>query len=310
LQQPLVSVVLPTHNRRDWLAGALASVLDGQFRDFEVVVSNNGNPEDTRWLRCIITDTRVQWAEQDPTLGPLENFLAGLRLARGKYVAPLHDDDKWSPSFLAELVPPLESNPEAVLAFADHYIIDEQGSIDEAATAINTKRWGRADLREGLHQPFFRIVAYQSVPMTGCVFRRDALPVEEISSEIGSFYDIWTSYLLARGGGAAYFTPRRLMYYRTHAASQSSAEHLAAHVASIRCRRLLLEDPQLDAYRGVITSQLASDHILVGAEFLRRGRRRDARFHLKAGLRLRPTFKALVGLAASWTAPSALLTRA
>ena len=42
--QPLVSVVLTTHNRPVWLAEALTSVLDGEFADFEVVVSNNGNP--------------------------------------------------------------------------------------------------------------------------------------------------------------------------------------------------------------------------------------------------------------------------
>jgi glycosyltransferase involved in cell wall biosynthesis len=69
-------------------AEALTSVLDGDFPDLEVIVSNNGNPEDTRRLKANIDDPRVRWIEQDPALGGLDNFLAGLVAASGKYVAP------------------------------------------------------------------------------------------------------------------------------------------------------------------------------------------------------------------------------
>jgi glycosyltransferase involved in cell wall biosynthesis len=306
---PLVSIVLPTHNRPVWLAEALTSALDGEFDDLEVVVSNNGNPDDTRRLQAAIRDPRVRWVEQDPTLGPMDNFLAGLALARGKYVAPLHDDDRWSPKFLAVLVPPLECHPEAVLAFADHYLINERGEIDLAATEAGTERWGRAGLPEGLHHPFFGVVARESVAMTGCVFRRNALPHEEIPPDVGPFYDIWTSYLLARSGGAAYFSPERLLYYRAHEASESSAENLAAHLGAIRGRRRMLEDPRLRPHEHVITKRLARDHVLVGATLLRQGERREARSHLAAAIRLDPTFKAVGGWTATWIAPSSLVSR-
>jgi glycosyltransferase involved in cell wall biosynthesis len=304
---PLVSVVLPTHNRPEWLAEALASVLQGQFGDLEVVVSNNGTPEDTRRLEAAVDDPRVRWAEQDPTLTPMENFLAGLALARGRYIAPLHDDDRWSADFLATLVPPLERHPEAVLAFADHYLVDERGQVDLAATDSNTERWGRAELTEGLHRPFVAAVARQSVAMTGCVFRRDALPVEDIPSDAGPFYDIWICYLLARGGGAAYFTPKRLLYYRAHDASETSGAHLAVHLSAIRGRQRMLRDPVFRAHERAIRTRLARDHVLVGAELLRRGGRREARSHLVAAIRMEPTLKAVGGWAASWIAPSILL---
>jgi GT2 family glycosyltransferase len=308
-EQPLVSVVLPTHNRPAWLAEALRSVLGGTFDDLEVVVSNNGNPEDTRRLGAAISDPRVRWVEQDPALGMMDNFLAGLALARGRYVAVLHDDDRWAPRFLAVLVPPLERLPEAVLSFADHYLVDERGRVDLPATEANTVRWGRAELREGLHRPFFRLVASQSVAMTGCVFRRDALPVEELAPDVGPFYDVWTFYLLAKSGGAAYFSPERLLYYRSHRASDSSAAHVAANLAAIRGRERMLQDPCLLPHRHVITKRLARDHLLVGADRLRRGGRREARFHLAAALRLHPTLKALGGWTASWIAPSSVLGR-
>jgi glycosyltransferase involved in cell wall biosynthesis len=305
---PLVSVVLTTHNRPVWLAEALTSVLDGEFADFEVIVSNNGNPEDTRGLEARIDDPRVRWIEQDPALGALDNFLAGLAAARGRYVAPLHDDDRWSPRFLAILVPPLERHPEAVLAFADHYVVDDGGRIDVAATEANTQYWGRADLEEGVHRPFIGAVARQSVAITGCVFRRESLPVEEFDPEIDPAYDVFTAYLLARRGDAAFYTPERLLYYRVHGGSNTSAK-LAAHLASAHTRRRMLDDPGLRPYRSLIANRLARDHTLVGAELLRQGCRRDARVHLTAAIRLGATLKPLAGWMASWIIPSPLLGR-
>jgi glycosyltransferase involved in cell wall biosynthesis len=303
----LVSVVLPTHNRPIWLAEALTSVLEGEVDDIEVVVSNNGVPAHTRRLQTEIPDPRVRWVEQHPTLGPLDNFLAALAVTRGKYVAVLHDDDRWSPRFLSVLVPPLERHSEAVLAFADHYVVDEQGKIDATATDANTVRWGRALLHEGLHQPFYDAVARQSVAITGCVFRRDALPVAEITPDVGPFYDIWTSYLLARTGGAAYFSRDRLLYYRAHVWSETAARDLSAPLAAIRCRRRMLQDPGLRPYRRLIMGLLARDHVSVGGELLRRGERNAARAHLAAALRLKPTLKAFGGWTGTWLAPSNVL---
>jgi glycosyltransferase involved in cell wall biosynthesis len=307
--QPLVSVVLPTHNRPVWLAEALTSVLDGEFSDFEVIVSNNGNPEDTRRLEAHIDDPRVRWIEQDPALGGLDNFLAGLAAARGKYVAPLHDDDRWSPRFLAILVPPLERHPEAVLAFADHYLVDDRGRIDVAATEANTQYWGRADLQEGVHRPFFGAVARQSVAISGCVFRRASLPVEEFDAEMGPSHDFWTMYLLARSGGAAFYTPERLLYYRVHGGSATSSSKLAVHLGAAHARRRMLDDPGLRPYRTLIANRLARDRTLVGAELLRQGCRRGARVHLAAAIRLDPTLQAVAGWTATWLAPSRWLGR-
>lgn len=305
---PLVSVVLPTHNRPEWLARALNSVTAGTFRDFEVIVSNNGNPDDTRQLQPTLEDPRIRWIEQDPC-GQAENLMAGLRLARGRYVAILHDDDWWSPRFMATLVPPLERYPQAVLAFSDHYIVNQLGDVQEAESEINSRLWGRSDLREGLHQPFFGVVAHQSVAITGCVFRRSALALEQLTPEIGSSDDIWMSYLLAKSGGAAYFSPKRLMYYRQHDGSYTAAGFLSTHLSAIRCRTIMLRDPEMRAYRGLITPRLAGDHRCVGAELLRGGHRAEARSHLADALRLRPTVKAFGGWAASWLAPPFVLSR-
>jgi glycosyltransferase involved in cell wall biosynthesis len=306
---PLVSVVLLTHNRPGWLSGSLSSVLRGSFEDFEVVVSNNGDPEDTRRLQSTIVDTRIRWVEQDRDSEQLENMLAGLRLARGRYVAVLHDDDWWSPDFLSALVPPLERDPEVVLSFADHYIVDQSGDVQEAQSDANSERWGRCDLSAGIHQPFFHVVARQCVAITGCVFRRAALALDEFTPDVGVFDDIWMSYQLAKTGGAAYFVDRRLMYYRSHDGSHTAGGHLSTRLNAIWCRTAMLQDPDLSAYRPLVATRLARDHLSAGAELLRCGQRGRARSHLADSVRLRPTVKALAGWFMSWVAPCSVLAR-
>jgi glycosyltransferase involved in cell wall biosynthesis len=307
--EPLVSVLLPTHNRPIWLSEALNSVLVGDFQDLEVVVSNNGQPEHTRELSQVIRDPRVTWKEHDQSSGMLQNFLAALSDARGKYVAVLHDDDRWLPKFLAALIPSLERRSDAVLAFTDHFVVDTGGRIDAVATEAYSRRFGRTDLAPGFHQPFYEMAARQTVAITGAVFRRSSLPLSAFTPEVGSFYDIWTTYQLARTGGAAYFHNERLLHYRIHARSVSASHDLTGHLSAIRCRHRMLADPHMQPFVGVIRERLARDHLSAGAVLLRRGDRLGARKHLGIAARLAPNWKAAGGLAASWLAPKPLLAR-
>src|SRR5262249_9071015 len=134
-------------------------------------------------------------------------------------------------------------------------------------------------------------------------------PIERVEADTRSFLDIWASYLLATSGGAAYYCSERLLYYRAHDSSLSNGAHLSIHLASIHGRRRMLRDPNLRPHKAIIVRKLARDHVLVGAELLRRGRRREGREHLGAAVRLAPTPKALAGWTASWIAPSSLLGR-
>src|SRR5690349_15661316 len=112
---PLVSVLIPTHNRPRWLAGSIRSVIDGEVDDFELIVSNNGDPEHTRRLAREIVDPRIRWVEYDRTSRMPEHMISLFGRAGGRYVAVLHDDDWWDPTYLAKLVPALEERDDAVL---------------------------------------------------------------------------------------------------------------------------------------------------------------------------------------------------
>jgi glycosyltransferase involved in cell wall biosynthesis len=304
-----VSVLLPTHNRPQWLAGAVRSVLNGEFRDLELIVSNNGEPEHTRRLAEEIQDPRIQWVEYDRKSGMLEHLVSLLDRACGKYVAVLHDDDWWDSSFLAKLVPPLEERDHAVLAFVDHHEVDARGVLDERSAAASSIRFGRADRSSGYYQPFFDVVARQSAAVAGSLIRRDALDIRQLPPKASFVYDLWILYMLAETGGAAYFHNERLLYLRVHETSATSRRHVAIYTGAILCRERMLQDPRMASFATLIRGKLARDHMSAGAALLRLNARREARGHLLRSLRLRPHPKAIGGLVASCVAPASVLHR-
>jgi glycosyltransferase involved in cell wall biosynthesis len=306
--RPTASVLLPTHNRPVWLARALRSVLEAEFEDFEIVVSNNGRPGDTEDLRKSLDDPRIRWIEHAPP-GALENFLSALSLARGEYVTVLHDDDWWHPRFLATLVPLLEDDPAAVLAFSDHWQVGPDGETDTAATEYISRASGRATLPAGRYQPFDALVVRETVPIPGCVFRRDALSPADFPPEVGAANDIWAAYLLSRAGGAAYVCAERLVYRTVHAESDFASRPVENLSGAVYCQQRWLRDPRMTAEREELKRRLAARQQSIGAALLRQGRRHAAREHLAAALRVRPTIKGLGAWTASWILSPSVLRR-
>src|SRR5262245_48941409 len=98
---PLVSIVVPTHDRPHMLQEAVDSALAQTFRDFEIIIVLNGASAaaiDT--AKRLAADPRIRTVEmEDSTLAAARNF--GLGFAMGEWIAFLDDDDVWLPDKLA-----------------------------------------------------------------------------------------------------------------------------------------------------------------------------------------------------------------
>jgi hypothetical protein len=230
-------------------------------------------------------------------------------LARGRYVAILHDDDWVDSRYLSTLIPPLEAQPQTVLAFTDPWHVSADGQIDAATTDHFFRLTGRAELEAGYYQPFSGLVVRECLPLPGSVFRREALSPADFPSAVGAAHDIWAGFLLAMTGGAAYYSSERLVYYRVHDDREFAANPLVYYEDALYCERRMLEDPRLQTHRAAMLRRVALRQHFVGARLLRRGSRRSARSHLAAAIRIRPSLKGVGAWAASWILPRALLAR-
>lgn len=121
---PLVSVIIPTYDGEAFVRETLDSVLAQEYRNFEVIVCDDGS--------------------HDGTLAILESYGARIRLlrqknqgvaaarnhaaasARGEFLAFLDHDDVWEPNLLSTLVPLLARREELGLVYADAWIIDSR----------------------------------------------------------------------------------------------------------------------------------------------------------------------------------------
>jgi len=113
VDRPDVSVIIPTYQRRELVKRAVASVLAQTYRDFELIVVDDGSTDGTGEALAPLADTiRYHW---QPNRGPAAARNAGLRLARGSIVAFLDSDRRWLPDHLAVVAEALLLHPEAVL---------------------------------------------------------------------------------------------------------------------------------------------------------------------------------------------------
>ena len=302
---PRVSVVVPTYRRPQLLVEALGSILGGSYSDLEVLVVNDGVEDDLAPARSQYPDPRVRWITRPQRLGMLENNLDAFRLARGEFIAQLDDDDRWTPELLSTLMPILERHAEVVVAFADHYVIDAGGAVDAAASDENSRLWGRTSLAEGVHRPFGRLaVVDRSIPLQcAAVFRRNALDLRAYSAQIGCCWDTWTSYLLARGGDAAWYVPERLSFYRWHPGSDTASGVDANALSFIYCWERFLKDDALAASRSDIREQLAAVQFRLATKLLRDGDSRRARYHARRAAAHAPTRRSVKFAIAAHVAP-------
>jgi glycosyltransferase involved in cell wall biosynthesis len=119
-RRPLVSVIIPTHNRVGPLQEALASVYaqegEGKLFDLEIIVVDDASSDATPQAMRGFPDIRYIRLDKNHGLSGARNV--GIKASTGKYIAFLDDDDLWMSDKLSLLVPILESDPNVGVAYA------------------------------------------------------------------------------------------------------------------------------------------------------------------------------------------------
>jgi len=108
---PLVSVIIPTYNRAAWIKEAAASVLAQTFRDYELLVVDDGSTDAT--LEALISlDGHLKVLRLKHRRGVSAARNLGAAAARGDWLAFLDSDDLWLPDKLAWQVEYLQAHPD------------------------------------------------------------------------------------------------------------------------------------------------------------------------------------------------------
>jgi glycosyltransferase involved in cell wall biosynthesis len=221
---PLVSVVVTTYNRREYLIETINSILIQTMENFELIVSDDANSTDIAHVCIDFNDKRIKYVGNKQRLGMLDNTKQAMKKANGKYIANIHDDDLIDPLFLEIMTSHMEKNKNIGLVFCDHLIIDCNGVVDASASDINTKIWGRDKLSEGIVTNRTDVFFDGAITApSGRLFRSGSINLEEIYKDVGVNYDLWMSFLHCKSSFDCYYVDRRLMSYRVHPDSQTES---------------------------------------------------------------------------------------
>ncbi|PMB00468.1 glycosyl transferase, partial [Fischerella thermalis CCMEE 5328] len=240
------------------------------------------------------------------------NTIKAFKMARGKYVAALLDDDLWEEDFLAKLVPPLEANPNLVLAFCDHYVINADGTIDYELTEHCSQLFKRAELPEGIYQPFYKLgLVDQAVASAmAAVIRKDVIDWDSIPPEVGGSWDVYLTYLCCRTGMGAYYYPQKLTRYRRHDQTETMQSGRLNYQAKIRksqadmfCLEIFMQDENLQEFKTYFQQQWVKVSTSLGIGLMRSEQTKQARPYLWRSLRQQLNLRTIAALMLSFTPP-------
>jgi len=92
---PKVSVIIPTHNRAEFLRLAITSVIDQTFKDWEIIVVDDHSTDNTPAVVESFADERIKYLKNRGKNGPSISRNLAISSASGEYIAFLDDDDEW-----------------------------------------------------------------------------------------------------------------------------------------------------------------------------------------------------------------------
>jgi glycosyltransferase involved in cell wall biosynthesis len=105
-QEPKISVIIPTYNREKVLPRAVKSALNQTFKDFEILVVDDGSTDNTQEVVEDLQkkDERIKYFRYTPNQGGNVARNLGIKKSQGDYIAFLDSDDEWLPESLEERI--------------------------------------------------------------------------------------------------------------------------------------------------------------------------------------------------------------
>jgi len=289
---PKVSVIVVTYNRAHLLGACLQSIARQTYRDFEIVVVDDGSTDNTADVAAAFVPlARYFWQENQGIAGALNR---AIREATGEYIGFADSDDALLPEALEAEVRILDENPSVGLVYGQAWEMNEKGivtSLRKPGFAEGSYiRSGREEIRDFLF----------SCHITGSsmMVRKRCFDHVGLFDPTFSVYEDWDMWVrIAKKYDVAYIE-RPVALYRVHSGPVGNIFFKADPRMLERLRRLRLErtfrDPEIGhLYQDVRNKVFFRHHCIVAARAYEVNEMGLARFHILRAFRARP--QALLG---------------
>ncbi len=222
IQAPIVSVIMATFNRADFIGGAIQSVIEQTMTDWELIVVDDGSTDSTSLIvaEWVAKDSRIRYIPI-PHAGRIAIVSnVALQAARGRYVAILDDDDAWiDPEKLEKQTRYLDNHPDCVVCAGGYRIVTEENVSVE-------------DVLKPESDSEMRHVALRANPIANstAMFRRSI--GQPYDTNLAQFAD-WDFWLKLGMLGTLYNFPEIFLAYRVWNRGSSFVNQRANAVSAI-----------------------------------------------------------------------------
>ena len=180
---PTISVIIPVYNGEKTIKQTIESVLNQTFRDFELLIINDGSQDATLEIIQAINDARIQ-AFSYPNSGVSASRNRALTKAKGEFISFIDADDLWTPNKLELQLKALQDNPQAAVAYSWSDWIDESGQFLRSGghITVNGKAYEKLLLRDFIESGSNPLIRKQALDEVG-YFEQSVTPAED--------WDMW-----------------------------------------------------------------------------------------------------------------------
>ncbi len=125
----VVSVIIPTYNRAHLISRSIDSVFQQTFKDYEIIVIDDGSRDKTKEMLWERYGDRLVYIGKEKNEGLSAARNAGIKVARGKYLALLDDDDEWLPEKLEMQIALMDAASSPGLVYCNGFNVNEKGEV-------------------------------------------------------------------------------------------------------------------------------------------------------------------------------------
>ncbi len=259
---PTVSVIIVTYNRANYLKEAIECVQAQTLRDTEILIVDDGSTDNTGEIieSYAKQDSRIQylWQKNIGTAGAGRN--RAIKLAKGKYIAFLDDDDRWLPEKIEKQVSYMEANPEVGFCYVRFQIYQKAGDRLEKGKLFPQYL---ANKFEDLTWAF--IAPSSTLFRTSCLIQTDGFSVKYWPcDDFALWLDFGQRWKYAPIDEVLSFT---VMDGRTHGAQ----DEMEVYKVGIHILRDLKLVPPYHNHQGWVRQQIAFRFYEIGRMYLDRG---------------------------------------
>lgn len=259
-----LTVALLTYNRAHYLEDSLRAIVNQTYRDFELLILDNGSTDETSSVVLGFKDERLRYVRNPPGHTAVFNFLSAIRIARGHRILVTHDDDIMEPEMLEKQMALIDARPDITAIWTNASVIDGQGGVLQSSISpVGEDRI--YEVGEYIASTTEAILWH---PPSSMIFSHRLLPERHIRDMYFGSPRIFRRRASDEGdqilpaqmnlSGAVAFLSEPLLRYRRHSAQETNNAHLAKTALNLfrALLRIMRKAPNLQAYEAIFQNQI------------------------------------------------------